>query len=79
MSVTRYFLRCVADYCASSTSGTRSNDDELETARCVTLTAYSHECTLVNNAAISWRTTQLCRKSNRTDYRLDLTHYGRPV
>ena len=67
MNVTRYFLRCVADYCSASTSGTRSDDDELEAARCTTLTAYSHECTRVNNAGFAWRTQQRCRKWRTTD------------
>ena len=62
VNVTRYFLRCIADYCAVSASGTRSNDDELEAALCVSLTAYSHECTSVNNVALAWRMDYLCRK-----------------
>jgi len=60
VNVTRYFERCVVDYC--SASGTRSDDVELEAARCVSLTAYSHQCTLVNNSGFSWRTDQLCRE-----------------
>jgi len=62
IDVMRYFLRCVADYCRASTSGTRSNDDELEAARCVTLSAYSHQCTRANNSGLAWRSEQLCRK-----------------
>ena len=61
--MSRYFLRCVADYCSASKSG----DDELEAARCVALTAYSHQCSHVKNAGLAWRTQRLCRKRTFTD------------
>ena len=66
VNATRYFLRCVADYCtaaaASGTAGRDDVDEELEMSRCVGLSAYSHECTHVNDAGIAWRTEQLCRE-----------------
>ena len=65
VNVTRYFLRCVADYCTAAASGTAGRDDvdeELEMSRCVGLSAYSHECTHVSEAGVAWRTEQLCRE-----------------
>ena len=79
VNVTRYFWRCVADYClasSASASGSSSNDVEVEAARCVTLTAYSHECTRVNNAGIAWRSQQLCRKFNTSAVRAAARYRG---
>jgi len=65
VNVTRYFLRCVADYCTAAASGTAGRydvDEELEMSRCVGLSAYSHECTHVSDTGVAWRTEQLCRE-----------------